>query len=113
MRRRTALFTLCAFLLTPMFSLAQQPAGQWKAGVAKVNITPKEFMWMSGYASRKGPAEGKEHDLWAKALVLEDAAGKMTAVRAVKSQLKAPQRRRGELQRCSGEPRRRHNPLLR
>jgi hypothetical protein len=31
---------------------------------------------MSGYGARNKPAEGKVHDLWAKALVLEDAAGK-------------------------------------
>lgn len=30
---------------------------------------------MSGYSSRNHPAQGKVHDLWAKALVLEDAAG--------------------------------------
>lgn len=33
-------------------------------------------MWMSGYASRVKPSEGKVHDLWAKALCLEDSAGK-------------------------------------
>ena len=32
-------------------------------------------MWMAGYAARTRPAEGKMTDLWAKALVLEDAAG--------------------------------------
>ncbi len=30
---------------------------------------------MSGYASRKEPAEGKVHELWAKALVLDDGQG--------------------------------------
>lgn len=48
----------------------------WKAGVARVKITPTQPMWMSGYASRTKPAEGKLHDLWAKALVLEDTEGK-------------------------------------
>ncbi len=48
---------------------------QWKAGVASVAITPTEPMWMAGYAARKGPSEGKVHDLWAKALALEDADG--------------------------------------
>jgi len=47
----------------------------WKAGIAKAVITPQEYMWMAGYASRDKPAEGKLHDLWAKALVLEDAEG--------------------------------------
>lgn len=50
-------------------------AGGWKAGVARRVITPEEFIWMAGYASRDHPAEGTLHDLWAKALVLEDAAG--------------------------------------
>ncbi len=47
----------------------------WKAGVARVSITPDHYMWMAGYASRNRPAEGKLTDLWAKALALEDAAG--------------------------------------
>src|SRR6266550_197745 len=46
------------------------------AGAAKVNITPEQSMWMSGYASRNRPAQGKMTDLWAKALALEDPAGK-------------------------------------
>src|SRR5262249_17076061 len=48
----------------------------WQAGVAKTVITPRECMWMSGYGGRTKPAEGKVHDLWAKALVLQDAGGK-------------------------------------
>ena len=47
----------------------------WRAGVARVNITPQEPMWMGAYASRNRPAEEKRHDLWAKALALEDADG--------------------------------------
>src|SRR5690242_3549255 len=50
--------------------------GSWQAGVAKVVITPKQSMWMSGYGARTKPAEGKVHDLWAKALALEAADGK-------------------------------------
>jgi hypothetical protein len=50
-------------------------ADQWQAGVARVNITPHELLWLSGYAARDKPAQGKLHDLWAKALALEDAAG--------------------------------------
>ena len=48
----------------------------WKAGAAKIAITPHQPLWMSGYASRTKPAEGKLHDLWAKALVLEDPHGR-------------------------------------
>ena len=46
---------------------------QWKAGAAKTQITPNEFMLMAGYGSRTEPANGKLTELWAKALVIEDA----------------------------------------
>jgi len=44
--------------------------------VAKVKITPEHDMWMAGYAARDKPSDGKLHDLWAKALALEDENGK-------------------------------------
>jgi hypothetical protein len=47
----------------------------WKAGMATVNITPRESMWMAGYAARKKPSEGVAQELFAKALAIEDAAG--------------------------------------
>jgi len=52
----------------------------WKAGAAKAAITPHSPMWMSGYASRDRPADGKLQDLWCKALVLEDPQGKRVAL---------------------------------
>jgi hypothetical protein len=73
---KTYVTTIAALLV---FTLQLIPAalGQtWKAGAAKVNITPEQPMWMAGYAARTKPAEGKMTDLWAKALVLEDAGGK-------------------------------------
>ncbi|MDF9798894.1 neutral ceramidase [Catalinimonas alkaloidigena] len=54
---------------------AQSSSEGWKAGVAKVIITPQQNLWMAGYGARDHPAEGKLHDLWAKALVIEDASG--------------------------------------
>jgi neutral ceramidase len=48
----------------------------WKAGAAKTTITPAQPLWLSGYAARTKPAEGKLTDLWAKALVLEDPRGR-------------------------------------
>ncbi|MHC5542327.1 neutral/alkaline non-lysosomal ceramidase N-terminal domain-containing protein, partial [Singulisphaera rosea] len=36
--------------------------------------------WMAGYGSRDHPSEGKVHDLWAKALVLDDPAGGKAAL---------------------------------
>ncbi|MBI3822841.1 MAG: neutral/alkaline non-lysosomal ceramidase N-terminal domain-containing protein [Planctomycetes bacterium] len=56
-------------------ALAQEKQTTWQAGAAKVVITPREFMWMSGYGGRNKPADGKVHDLWAKALVLQDPQG--------------------------------------
>ncbi len=50
-------------------------APSYKAGVASKVITPAEPIWMAGYASRTKPAEGKAHDLHAKALCIEDATG--------------------------------------
>ena len=47
----------------------------WKAGTARVVITPEKPVWLAGYAARKKPADGKLHDLWVKALSLEDATG--------------------------------------
>jgi neutral ceramidase len=48
---------------------------QWQAGVAKVNISPELPIWLSGYGGRNKPAATKHDELWAKALVLEDADG--------------------------------------
>lgn len=58
---------------------ADGPKPLWKAGVGVQNITPQEAMWMSGYGGRDRPAEGKLTDLWAKAVVIEDAQGKQLA----------------------------------
>ena len=52
----------------------------WKAGVARAAITPEEPLWLAGYAARDRPAEGKIHDLWVKALALEDARGRRAVV---------------------------------
>lgn len=48
-------------------------ADAWRAGAAKVVITPQTPMWMAGYASRTHAADSKLGELWAKAVVLEDA----------------------------------------
>ncbi len=48
----------------------------WRAGVAAMEITPEEPMWLSGYASRDRPSEGTLSPLWAKALALEDPTGR-------------------------------------
>lgn len=70
---RRAFLVLILLLLAPVARSAE-PAS-WKAGSARVNITPPGSMWMSGYGARTKPAEGTLHSLWAKALVLEDPKG--------------------------------------
>lgn len=47
----------------------------WKAGIAKAVITPESPVWLAGYGSKR-PPDGKLHDLWMKALALEDDAGR-------------------------------------
>lgn len=47
----------------------------WKAGVAKTDITPTGPIWMGGYAARDKPSEGIIHPIWIKALALEDNQG--------------------------------------
>ena len=46
-----------------------------KAGLAKIVITPEQNVWMAGYANRAKPAEGKIHDLYARALAIQDSRG--------------------------------------
>ncbi len=64
-------------LSTLLLSSATSAIGETTmlAGVSKAVITPSESIWMSGYASRDKPSEGKVHDLYAKALALKDSNG--------------------------------------
>lgn len=65
--------------IPPSSARAEEGRG-WRAGTARVAITPKTPMWMAGYGSRDHPSEGKVHDLWAKALVLDDPSGGKAAL---------------------------------
>lgn len=56
------------------------PAADWQVGVARSDITPAKKIWLAGYASRKKPAEGTTHPLWAKALVFKDGQGNRAAI---------------------------------
>ena len=71
-------FTVAALLIFTGLDAARS-GDTWRAGVARANITPEHLMWMSGYGGRDHPAEGKLTDLWAKAVVLEDPAGRRIA----------------------------------
>jgi hypothetical protein len=75
MKHRLAALLLI-FVMVPAAQAQPPEAASWQAGAAKVVITPKEFMWMSGYGGRTKPAEDKVHELWAKALALQEPDGK-------------------------------------
>jgi len=81
---RQALLTTLLLLIPTTFDLSAHSAdaskgingnGAWQAGVSRVVITPPQFIWMSGYGGRAHPAEGKVHDLYARATALRDADG--------------------------------------
>jgi len=78
--RKLVLFLIFTCLVSLGAVSAQQPgaadAADWKAGISRMVITPKQPMAMAGFASRNHPSEGTLHDLWAKALALQDASGK-------------------------------------
>jgi neutral ceramidase len=69
------LFTLSSILIGVLPTTAAAQAPTWKAGVAKAIITPEKAVWLAGYGSKRVP-DGKLHDLWMKALALEDPSGK-------------------------------------
>ena len=84
--KRILLFpALSIFFILNLFS-ADAPSNSlahsstWQAGVARMVITPEQSMWLAGYAARDHQSEGTQHDLWAKALAIEDAYGKQAVL---------------------------------
>ena len=74
---RSLCFLACVGLLGMNVASGMSGKEGWQFGKAKVNITPMEPMWMSGYGGRDRVAEGKLTDLWAKVLVLKPKTGDM------------------------------------
>ena len=64
---------LLSVAILPSVSAAAEPT--YRAGFARANITPDKPMWLAGYGNRTRPSEGKLHDIWIKALALEDGRG--------------------------------------
>ncbi len=75
MLRSSSRLTAALALMLGLAASVPAQADGWKAGAAKVVITPEESMWMAGYGARDHESEGTAQDLWAKALVLEDPNG--------------------------------------
>ncbi len=51
-----------------------------KVGVARKAITPQLPFWLTGYASRDKPSTEVLHELWAKAVVLEEKPGNRVVI---------------------------------
>lgn len=51
-------------------------AAEFRAGVARVDITPAGPIWMTGYGDRTHPSTGVSQRLWTKALAIDDGRGK-------------------------------------
>jgi len=45
---------------------------EYKAGVARIDITPSVPIRMAGYAARENPSKAVAGHLWVKALAIED-----------------------------------------
>jgi hypothetical protein len=79
-RKRRFLMVLACVAAGLSASPADAQQSPWRAGVAKAVITPKESLWMAGYAARNKPSEGTAQDLYAKALALQDETGKQLVI---------------------------------
>ncbi len=75
-------FAVLAAACCATFHAAEPPVA-WKAGVARVKITPTEPIWMAGFGSRTKPSEGVRQDLYAKALALQDETGRSAVLVAL------------------------------
>ncbi len=69
-----------AILFNNICSLAGQAA--LRGGCARVDITPRASVWLSGYGARNKPSDGIVDELYAKALVLDDGQNKIAIVSA-------------------------------
>ena len=65
--------------LSTMGALPQTAAG-WKAGLARVKITPPRPVVLLGYGDRTAPFEAVVADIYAKALALEDRRGQRAVI---------------------------------
>lgn len=71
-------FVIATLLLS--FSVLAQGQSEWKAGAAKVDITPTEPIWLAGYAARNKPSEEVLQHIYLKALALRNGTGKTSVI---------------------------------
>ena len=63
------------FLALSLLCAGTLAAAPFQAGAARVCISPRQPIWLAGYAARTHPSTGVAVDLWAKALAIQDAQG--------------------------------------
>lgn len=73
---------LCFILVGAMLLAARVRAADsgWRGAAASVVITPEKPAWMAGFGFRNRPSDSKGQDLFAKALALDDGAGRRLVV---------------------------------
>ena len=77
-RSRSALLAVVLVTLAAALPLEGAETG-WKAGVASIVITPEQPMYLEGYVPAKIATE-KVHDVYAKALALQDPSGNRAVI---------------------------------
>src|SRR5438309_890841 len=71
----------CGFLVCHLMTgAAIARAAEFKAGVARTDITPPLDLPLWGYSDRKGPAKSVLDPLYARILVLDDASNRVALV---------------------------------
>ncbi len=76
------LLSLLVFLL---FLPPVCQAAQWQAGTARVSITPREPLWLGGYADRTQPSRGVAREIYVRALALSHAKGSPSVLVSIES----------------------------
>ena len=73
---RTPLRLFAAMAITGAMLLTRTAPlqAEWKAGLAKAELTPRTDVWLAGYGSKRVATETL-HPLWIKALALDDGKG--------------------------------------
>ena len=74
-QRITVLGRIAGLLVLLAAISAPRAAAAMQAGVASIDITPKESIWLGGFASRTKPSQGIRQHIFAKALALRDETG--------------------------------------
>ena len=76
MKRREFLSLVPGGVLAFRSCALDRGSAAWKAGVATVDITPAQSLWMAGFAARKEASQGVALPLHAKALAIQCGAGR-------------------------------------